>query len=94
MIFLEWLLKRIPRPLSWIKQVLGMGNQRVHALVLMMSCATLCISVLILTFGPFFSKSVYGEYVAAVTALGALGGWAYAQGKSKEKQDGQKTTDS
>jgi len=65
-------------------RLLGRGNERVHAAVILTSCATLCGCALVLAGAAAAGKSVSIEFAAAVGAVSGLAGWAYGKAKTIE----------
>ena len=67
-----------------IRRLLGEGNERVHAAVILVSTVTLCACALVLAGAAAAGKSVPVEFAAAVGAVSGLAGWAYGKAKSVE----------
>lgn len=65
-------------------RLLGPGNERVHAAVILISCATLCACALVLAGAAAAGRSVSVEFSAAVGAVCGLAGWAYGKAKNAE----------
>lgn len=64
-----------------IRRLLGEGNERVHAAVILVSCVTLCACALVLAGAASAGRSVSVEFAAAVGAVSGLAGWAYGKAK-------------
>lgn len=64
-----------------IRRLLGEGNERVHAAVILVSCVTLCACALVLAGAASAGRQVSVEFAAAVGAVSGLAGWAYGKAK-------------
>lgn len=64
-----------------IRRLLGEGNERVHAAVILVSTVTLCACALVLAGAAAAGKQVSVEFAAAVGAVSGLAGWAYGKAK-------------
>lgn len=64
-----------------IRRLLGEGNERVHAAVILVSCVTLCACALVLAGAAAAGRTVSVEFAAAVGAVSGLAGWAYGKAK-------------
>ncbi len=64
-----------------IRRLLGEGNERVHAAVILVSCVTLCACALVLAGAACAGRLVSVEFAAAVGAVSGLAGWAYGKAK-------------
>ena len=69
-------------------RLLGPGNERVHAAVILISCVGLVACALVLAGAAAAGKSVSVEFTAAVGAVSGLAGWAYGKAKTVEASIG------
>lgn len=93
-------LRRFPRPLQWLRDLLGGGDQRVHAVVILMIAATLClctlalVSVLVIAVCQRWTDpklplpNLIAELGLFVTGITTLGGYIYNRGKTSEDAKG------
>lgn len=95
--FFASLVNRLPKPLSWLKDVLGGGEQRVHAVVLLLITGTLCLSTLTIVAAILVSvclrfrqptlpvPNLSAELAACLAAIGSLAAYIYNRGKTNEE---------
>ena len=93
---MAWLKDSFPRPIRWLQNLIGGGEQRVHAVVTLLICATLCLSTLALVAAILVAvvqRSRYPmlpmpnlslELGACLSAIGLFGSYIYKQGKAAE----------
>ena len=92
------LVERIPRPLRWLRDLLGDGDQRIHALVILLITLTLCAGTLMVStailLGVIYKfkqpdmqvPNLIAELGLFVGGIGTLGGYIYNRGKTAEER--------
>ena len=95
---LAWLKDFFPRPFKWVQNLLGGGEQRVHAFVIILIAVTLCVGTLSLTTAILVATyyqvkdpavkvpNLIAELGLFVTAITSLGGYIYNRGKTSEEK--------
>lgn len=79
----ELLKTYIPRPIQWVKELVGSGDPRVHAVVVLITAVTLCRCAIILTRAVYLGKQAYLELGVVVTGLTTIVTIIYNIGKKK-----------
>lgn len=67
--------------MNLVLRLLGPGNERMHAAVILLTTVTLCSCALVLAGAAAGGRPVSVEFAAAVAAVSGLAGWAYGKGK-------------
>ncbi len=67
--------------MSLLLRLLGPGNERMHAAVILLTATTLCACALVLAGAAAGGRAVSVEFAAAVGAVSGLAGWAYGKAK-------------
>jgi len=82
---IKWTWKTIPHPIAWLKNLIGHGgDQRVHAVVTLMWCATICYVTIDFANAIIFRKMpITKEFDIIVGAGSLLIAWIYRQGSVK-----------
>ena len=95
-VFMAWLKSTVPRPIKWLQNLIGDGDQRMHAFVTLLICLTLCMSTLALVaailvgviqrvrYPVLAVPNLSIELGACLSAIGLFGSYIYKQGKMAE----------
>lgn len=81
---MDWLVKLIPHPLKWAKDLVGSGDPRVHAVIALVIVATLCRCAILLCRAAYSGRNVDVALTVVVGALTTIVTIIYNIGKKAE----------